>query len=199
MVYWTVCFESHNYPALSNDKIWLFCNRLTLIKHNGLIWGITEYLCLSLEEIQRKLLPSSCIIHLKLRVISTEQCLSYNWSPSGTAQKASDGLFSWLCMGDWTYQYNTVSSYERQGQPSKAQHRAAPHYSRAAGQAVRFHPTYHRDNAALCKAQRSKTTPMRLVRRIAGGSLITVGILVSLLQRGETEKAFKTKLWACAT
>lgn len=41
----------------------------------------------------------------------------------------------------------------------KPRHRAAPHYSRAAGQAGGFQPAYHRDNDVFCKTQGDKTTP----------------------------------------
>ena len=200
LVYWTLYFPIQINSALSNNNIVSFFLSVTHINRPiyCLIWRFIEYLCLSMNKPSLnswQLLPN-CITHLQSRVTFSEQCLYISEAPQALCRRPKKPLpaFAWVTSHISTIQWGVLSSRDSHQKPI---HKAAPHYSRAAGQAGGFQPAYHRDNAVLCKAQGNKTTPVSLVRIVARHCLSTLRILASLLQQDTKESAVKTKLKRC--
>lgn len=94
-------------------------------------------------------------IDIYQRVLSKEQCLLIFRPLQHCAQSLKWHVlaFAWVT-GHFSIIHWAVMSSRHSHQ--KPRHRAAPHYSRAAGQAGGLQPAYHRDNAVFCKTQGQK-------------------------------------------
>lgn len=90
--------------------------------------------------------------------------LPYFLSPSGTVQKPRLAR-PWLCMGHWTFQYDTLSCYEQPEQRSKAETQSYPTLEQGSRSSCGLAASIPQGNAVPVKHKTTKSHQMRLGQR----------------------------------